>query len=222
MTIRGVLFDFSGTLFRFEPVLDGLVDRSGEPLAGGHQAEVMRRMTAPVGRPDGLPDRLRDDWDRRDLDPPLHRALYTAVLEGSGVGNPGYLYEQLVSARAWTPYPDTVAALKTVADLELPVAVLSNIAWDIRAVFERTGTADHIREFVLSYREGAVKPDPRLFVLACARIGVAPNEVLMIGDSAEADGAAADIGCAVGLVDPLPTDQRPRALLDALARYGIG
>ncbi|WP_435831959.1 HAD family hydrolase [Nocardia rhamnosiphila] len=75
---------------------------------------------------------------------------------------------------------------------------------------------------MLSYREGAVKSDPRLFALACERIGVPPGETLMIGDSAEADGAAAEIGCLVELVDPLPTDQRPRALLDALAVYGIG
>ncbi|WP_063061145.1 HAD family hydrolase [Nocardia sienata] len=222
MTIRGVLFDFSGTLFRFEPILDGLTDRRGEPLAGARQAEIVRRMTAPAGRPEGLPERFHDKWNRRDLDPPLHRELYTAVLEGSGVGNPGHLYDQLVSADAWVPYPDTAAALKVAAGLELPVAVLSNIAWDIRPVFERAGTADHVREFVLSYREGAVKPDPRLFALACERIGVSPDETLMIGDSAEADGAAAEIGCMVELVDPLPTDQRPRALLDALAAHGVG
>lgn len=222
MTIRAVLFDFSGTLFRFEPTTEGLTDRHGAPLAGARQAEIMRRMTAPTGRPEGLPARLAEDWDRRDLDPPLHRELYTAVLEGSGVGNPDYLYDQLVSAAAWMPYPDTAAALKVAAGFELPVAVLSNIAWDIRPAFERTGTADYVREFVLSFREGAVKPDPRLFALACERLGVPPHETLMIGDSAEADGAAADIGCVVELVDPLPTDQRPRALLDALAAYGIG
>lgn len=222
MTIRGVLFDFSGTLFRFEPILDGLIDRHGAPLAGARQAEIMRRMTAPTGRPEGLPERLYHDWNRRDLDPPLHRELYTAVLAGSGVGNPDHLYDQLISADAWTPYPDTAAALKAVAALGLPVAVLSNIAWDIRSAFERAGTADYVREFVLSYREGAVKPDPRLFALACERIGVPPVETLMIGDSAEADGAAAEIGCVVEIVDPLPTDQRPRALLDALAAYGIG
>ncbi|WP_063038896.1 HAD family hydrolase [Nocardia grenadensis] len=222
MTIRGVLFDFSGTLFRFEPVLDGLIDHRGALLTGVRRAEIMRRMTAPTGRPEGLPERLYDDWNRRDLDPPLHRELYTAVLAGSGVGNPDHPYDQLISADAWTPYPDTAAALKAVAALELPVAVLSNIAWDIRPAFERAGTADYVREFVLSYREGAVKPDPRLFARACERIGVPPGETLMVGDSAEADGAAADIGCLVELVDPLPTEQRPRALLDMLAAYGIG
>lgn len=221
MTIRGVLFDFSGTLFRFEPVLDELVGDDGDALAGEAQAEVMRRMTAPVGGPGGLPERLRDEWERRDLDPPLHRDLYLAVLRGSGVGNPEYLYEQLLSAEAWRPFPDTGAALTAVAAAGLPIAVVSNIAWDIRPVFKHAGVAEQVNEFVLSYAEGAVKPDLRLFEIACHRIGIVPGEVLMIGDSAEADGAAAELGCAVTLVEPGPADQRPRALLDALAEYGI-
>ncbi|WP_280401590.1 HAD family hydrolase [Nocardia carnea] len=222
MTVHGVLFDFSGTLFRFEPVVDELTGHDGKPLPGDRQAEVMRRMTAPVGQPGGLPEHLRDAWARRDLDPALHRELYRAVLRGSGVGNPDYLYEQLLSAEAWHPFPDTAAALHAVAAAGIPVAVISNIAWDIRPVFERAGVAEQVKEFVLSYVEGAVKPDSRLFEIACHRLGIEPREVLMIGDSREADGAAAGIGCAVALVDPLPVEQRPRALLDALAGFGIG
>lgn len=221
MTVRGVLFDFSGTLFRFEPELDGLVGHDGETLDGEAQAEVVRRMTAPVGRPGGLPERLRAEWGRRDLDPPLHRELYLAVLRGSGVGNPEYLYEQLLSAEAWRPFPDTEAALTAVAAAGIPIAVVSNIAWDIRPVFKRSGVAEQVTAFVLSYAEGAVKPDLRLFDIACRRIGIAPGEVLMIGDSYEADGAAAELGCAVTLVEPVPVDQRPCALVDALAEYGI-
>lgn len=221
MTVRGVLFDFSGTLFRFEPELDGLNGHNGEALDGEAQAEVVRRMTAPAGRPSSLPQRLYDEWGRRDLDPPLHRELYLAVLRGSGVANPEYLYEQLVSAGAWQPFPDTVAALTAVAAAGIPLAVVSNIAWDIRPVFERAGVAEQVNEFVLSYAEGVVKPDLRLFEIACGRIGIAPAEVLMIGDSYEADGAAAELGCAVTLVEPVPVHQRPSALVDALAEYGI-
>lgn len=221
MTVHGVLFDFSGTLFRFEPALDGLVGHDGETLTEEDRAEVVRRMMAPVGRPGGLPEHLGAAWERRDLDPPLHRELYLALLRGSGVANPEYLYEQLLSAEAWRPFPDTVRALTAVASAGLPIAVVSNIAWDIRRVFELAGVAGQVREFVLSYAEGVVKPDLRLFRIACRRLGIAPEEVLMIGDSDTADGAAAELGCAVTLVEPGPVDQRPCALVDALAEYGI-
>jgi FMN phosphatase YigB (HAD superfamily) len=221
MSIRGVLFDFSGTLFRLEPDLGGLVDRTGAPMGGEEQAEVMRRMTAPVGQPGGLPEELRDDWEHRDLDPVLHRDLYLAVLRGSGVGNPEFLYDRMCAAESWYPYPDTVEALKTLARAGIPVAVISNIAWDIRPVFERAGVADLVDEFVLSYLEGAMKPDPLLFTVACARIGVSPDQALMIGDSKEADGGAARIGCSVAIVDPLPVDQRPATLLEVLSDNGL-
>ncbi|MEU1980501.1 HAD-IA family hydrolase [Nocardia sp. NPDC019395] len=221
MAIRGVLFDFSGTLFRFEPVLDGLVGSTGYPLDGNVQAEVLRRMTAPVGRPGGLPEHLGAEWERRDLDPRMHREVYAAVLRGSGVGNPDFLYDQLLSAESWSPYPDTAASLAAVAKAGIPTAVISNIAWDIRPVFDRWGISEYVDDFVLSYVEGAVKPDPRLFTRACDRLGVAPPEVLMVGDSAVADGAAAELGCTVALVDPLPVEQRSRALLDALDDHGI-
>ncbi|SMD00542.1 HAD family hydrolase [Kibdelosporangium aridum] len=220
MNFRGVLFDYSGTLFRLEPDLSGLVDHDGNPLDGERQAEIMRRMTAPTGRPEGLPERLYDQWHRRDLDPPLHRELYLAVLHGSGVGNPELLYHRMLDSTNWEAYPDTAAALKTLAAAGIPVGVVSNIAWNIRPVFERLGVADLVTEFVLSFQEGAVKPDPRIFSVACERLGLLPEQVLMIGDSEEADGGAAKIGCSVAIVDPLPVGQRPNGLLDVLAENG--
>ncbi|MET0136089.1 MAG: HAD-IA family hydrolase [Kibdelosporangium sp.] len=216
MGIRGVLFDFSGTLFRLEPDLSELADPAGRSLDGGEQAEIMRRMTAPVGAPSGLPERLRADWERRDLDPPLHRELYLSVLRGSGVGNPETLYDQMCRADSWLPYPDTVPAFQALARAGIPVGVISNIAWDIRQVFDRAGITDLVAEFVLSYVEGFVKPDQRLFTLACDRLAIPAEQVLMIGDSKEADGAAAGIGCQVAIVEPLPVGQRPSALLEIL------
>lgn len=79
-------------------------------------------------------------------------------------------------------------------------------------MFRRYGVEDLIGEFVLSYEEGVAKPDPKIFTVACQRIGVAPERALMIGDSPETDGGAAGIGCATAFVDPLPTEERPDAL----------
>jgi FMN phosphatase YigB (HAD superfamily) len=221
MSSRGVLFDYSGTLFRLEPSLDGLADTTGRPLSGEEQAEIMRRMTAPTGRPAGLPEHLHDQWERRDLDPPLHRELYFAVLRGSGVANPELLYNRMLSPMSWVPYPDTVEALKRLARAGIPVGVVSNIAWDISAVFGRFGVKNLVSTYVLSYREGYVKPAAELFQVACDRIGLPGEQVLMIGDSEEADGGAGKIGCAVAIVDPLPVGQRPTALVDVLRDNGL-
>ncbi|SFP52817.1 Haloacid dehalogenase superfamily, subfamily IA, variant 2 with 3rd motif like haloacid dehalogenase/haloacid dehalogenase superfamily, subfamily IA, variant 3 with third motif having DD or ED/haloacid dehalogenase superfamily, subfamily IA, variant 1 with third motif having Dx(3-4)D or Dx(3-4)E [Amycolatopsis arida] len=225
--IDAVLFDFSGTLFRLEQDetwLDGLTDVHGDPLDIEAQAELMRRMTAPVGQVVELSDEYLHAWHHRDLDPDLHRKVYLEVLRRSGVPRVEQakaLYDRLVDPEQWTPYPDTEAALKAAAGRGLTVGVLSNIAFDIRPAFGQRGLDAYVDEFVLSYEVGAIKPQPEIFHTALDRLGVAAEHTLMVGDSEEADGGARAVGCAFALVEPLPTTERPDALLAALRDHGV-
>jgi HAD superfamily hydrolase (TIGR01509 family) len=227
MGIRGVLLDFSGTMFRLEIDDNWQPDATlgdHEPLDLEQQEQILRAMTAPIEPTVGLPAELRADWERRDFDPEVHRRVSIAVLQATGLANAeiaNAFYDRLIDASSWQPYPDTRAALELLRAARVPVAVVSNISWDIRRVFDRHGLTDLVDEFVLSYLEGVVKPDPKIFQVACERIGVRPSETLMIGDSAEADGGAAAIGASVAIVSPLPTTERPNALLDALAEHGF-
>jgi HAD superfamily hydrolase (TIGR01509 family) len=210
--IRGVLFDFSGTLFRLEP------DPSWSP-------ELIDILTASTLVADHLPPKLAEGWARRDLDPVLHREVYLASLAASGLGltpaEAEAAYERIPDPDSWRPYPDTRAALVRLRDKGIPVAVVSNIPWDIRGVFRRHAAEDLVDEFVLSYVEGVMKPDPKIFLVACQRIGVAPADALMVGDSQEADGGAAGVGIRTAIVDHLPSNQRHDALLSTLDANGI-
>jgi len=224
--IQGVLFDFSGTLCRLEfgsGVLDGLMDDAGAPLEIEDQVELMRRLTAPVGISEGLPPELHEAWHRRDLDTDVHHTVYTAALRAAGLpaGAAEIVYRRMLDADNWVPYPDVLPALRAVRNAGLRSAVVSNIGWDIRPVLVKHGIADLVDEIVMSYVEGHVKPEPEIFAGACARLGLEPARTLMVGDSEEADGGAAALGCSVAIVDPLPTADRPDALLSALSAYGI-
>ncbi|WP_410637132.1 HAD family hydrolase [Amycolatopsis sp. lyj-346] len=227
MTIRAVLFDFSGTLFRLEQDeswLTELTNHDGEPLDIEAQAELMRRMTAPVGQVVELDAEHAHAWHHRDRDPALHRKVYLEVLKKSGVSHVDQakaLYDRLIDPSQWTPYPDTEAALKAAAERGLKVGVLSNIAFDIRPAFTARGWDAHVDEFVLSFEVGAVKPELEIFRKAVAALGVPATETLMVGDSEEADGGARALGCEFALVDPLPTADRPDALLTALRGFGV-
>jgi len=88
-------------------------------------------------------------------------------------------------------------------------------------VLDRFGVSHLVDEVVLSYEEGLIKPDPKIFLLAAERLRVAPSEVLMVGDSEEADGRAAAVGAKVAIVEPLVTAERPTALVRALRKHGI-
>ena len=217
MSIQGVLIDFSGTLFRLE------IDKSW--LADEHGAEhLIHVLTAPVGPGNHLPPELAEHWDQRDLDPETHQLVYTESLRLAGLSGPGQAedgYQRMLDPASWQIYPDVRAALERLRDKHIPVAVVSNIAWDVRTSFDRFGITDLVSEFVLSFQEGSVKPAEKIFRIACDRLGVPPQQALMIGDSPEADGGAAALGCAVEIVEPLPTTERPNALLTALARHGL-
>jgi HAD superfamily hydrolase (TIGR01509 family) len=220
VTIDGVLIDFSGTLFRLEIDESWLAEKHGAEQA----QHLMRVLTAPVAPSTHLPPEMAQDWARRDLDPDVHQLVYTESLRLGGLDGPGEAesgYRRMLDPSSWQIYPDVRAALERLRDKNIPVAVVSNIAWDVRTSFDRFGVTDLVTEFVLSFQEGSVKPEEKIFRIACDRLDVDPKRALMIGDSLEADGGAAALGCQVEIVEPLPTVDRPTALLDALARHGL-
>ncbi|MBU3752231.1 MAG: HAD-IA family hydrolase [Mycobacterium sp.] len=210
--LRAVLFDFSGTLASLEETEHWF---AGMGLDAAQRAAVMDRMTHPTASV------THPAWAHRDLDPDLHREAYLHVLRDSGLpdDHAEALYRRVIDPVEWKVYPDTALTLKSLRQRDIRTAVVSNIAWDIRAVLAAADA--HPDEYVLSFEVGAAKPDPRIFEAALSRIGVEPEQALMVGDSVENDGAARALGCSFALVDPLPTAQRPRGLLQALGDAGL-
>ncbi len=233
--IRAVLFDFSGTLFRLEE--DDSWFRGmevDEREVDGHvQAELMRRLTAPVGIFEDMTTesdvaavaapKAYHAWVNRDLAPHLHREAYLHVLRESGLADhhAESLYDRVIDPGSWTPYPDTAYVLGSLHRRGVKTAVVSNIAFDVRPAFEAVGAAEYVDEFVLSFEVGAVKPDATIFEAALTRLGVAASDAVMVGDSEEADGGARAVGCGFVLVDPLPTTERRDGLRTALTNYGV-
>lgn len=223
MAIKGVLFDFSGTLLRVETTrswLRAALDRAQLPLAQG-QFECLVTALEDAGALPGstpsvpVPAHLAEVWALRDESAELHRAAYTGLSRQVELPGPELhdaLYARHMTPAAWHPYPDTAEVLAALKERGLPIAVVSNIGWDLRPVFRAHGLDDSVDAYVLSYEHGVQKPDPRLFSVACEALGVAPQDALMVGDDRRADGGAAALGCAVHFVDHLPAAQRPAGL----------
>jgi HAD superfamily hydrolase (TIGR01509 family) len=227
-SIRVVLFDFSGTLFRLEEDeswFDGMeLDIEEDREVDGHvQTELMRRLTAPTGRSFDMSPEAYHAWVNRDLAPHLHREAYLHVLRESGLAHhhAESLYGRVIDPSCWTPYPDTAEVLKGLHERGIKTAVVSNIAFDVRPAFRAAGAARYVDEYVLSFEVGAIKPDAAIFETALARLGVPAEQAVMVGDSDESDGGARALGCGFILVDPLPTTQRTDGLRSALTDYGI-
>ncbi|MDF6022646.1 HAD-IA family hydrolase [Streptomyces sp. JH34] len=223
MRIKGVLFDFSGTLFRIEPVdawLRAVLDARGTVVEQADFSQYARRLTAAGALPGGpaperVPPSLADVWAERDSGAGQHRAAYTGLAREVALPDPGLydaLYERHMSPAAWQPYPDAAEVLRSLRRDGVAVGVLSNIGWDLRPVFRAHGLDELIDTYVLSYEHGVQKPDPRLFRTACSLLGCEPADVVMVGDDRHADAGAAAVGCDVRFVDHLPVAERPDGL----------
>lgn len=206
MAVRGVLFDWRGTLVV-------------SPTFAGWITEALRRLGRPTER--GTVDELavRLEQAEADLDAPgidadaaLHRSTYLRVLTGLG------LDAQLVAALyavecdpALNPFADdAVAMLRSLENAGLSIAVVSDIHVDIRPAFAAAGLGDVVDVFTLSFEQGVQKPDPVMFTRTLSALDLAPHEALMVGDRSRPDGAAVELGIPTLLLPPLehPSDRR--------------
>jgi HAD superfamily hydrolase (TIGR01549 family) len=120
-------------------------------------------------------------------------------------------YDVLRAPDAWQPYPDTAPVLRALRDQGMRIGIVSDFAWDLRVHLAHHGLADLIDACVISYEMVREKPDPQLFLKACAGLGTDPRTTLMVGDNPSRDGGATACGLRAYI---LPAEHRtgPRGL----------
>jgi putative hydrolase of the HAD superfamily len=98
----------------------------------------------------------------------------------------------------------TEETLQCLRDRGHRLGVISNADGRVEALLEAVGLRPHF-DFVLdSAVVGIEKPDPRIFRMGCARMGVEPHEAVYVGDIYEIDVVGArGAGMRAFLVDPL-------------------
>lgn len=68
-----------------------------------------------------------------------------------------------------------------------PVAILSNLSFEYAKPIEKLKKKLDITETILSFEESLLKPDPKIFELACNRLNANPNNATMYGDNLQLD-----------------------------------
>ena len=99
------------------------------------------------------------------------------------------------------PRDDAASTLAALRERGLKVGVISDCSEEVVAAWPGTPLAPLVHEAVLSAAVGMKKPDPRVYELACRRLGVEPSACLFVGDggSRELTGASA-VGMAAVLI----------------------
>ncbi|MFT3854452.1 MAG: HAD family hydrolase [Ilumatobacteraceae bacterium] len=199
MRVRGVLFDFGNTLFGHDPLAETIAGL-GFGIGPVAAADLAARIDAAAAHPD-------EAVHRRDLDAAVWAARWQhlyAVGDEQWPGLGAAIDAAMHDAAQWVPYRDTATVLRGLRAAGVKVGVVSNTGWDVRGPFATHGLADAVDGFTLSYEVGAAKPHRAIFAIACARLGVEPAAVLMVGDDARADGGAGALGMPTLLLPPAP------------------
>jgi len=202
--VEAVLFDFHGTIAQVEDPVEWV--RAAAQACGITLNPILatsladRLVTAGRAggpRPHRVPPWLAEVYAERDLTATAHRSAYSglaATVVAHLDGMTEALYERLLRPEGWRAYADTVPTMQALYAAAVPVAVVSNIGFDIRPICDALGFARYVSGWALSCELGRCKPDPAIFRYACQQLGVDPERSLMVGNSPE-DAAAVDAGC---------------------------
>ena len=186
MRPRGVTLDAFGTLL--DHGLGTIEDAA---------AEIARDFDLPVGAGGFL-----EAWQERYFGL-LNGGPFRTIAEANGIslretasafgasGDLGPYLDRMLER--WTrlrPYPESPRVLEALRGT--PVAVVSNADHALLLQVLRDGGIP-LPHVISSERARCYKPDPRIFREALRELGLAPGEVLHVGDSLDADvrGAAA-------------------------------
>jgi putative hydrolase of the HAD superfamily len=170
--IRAVLFDLDNTLVRFvdaqRAACEAVVDLVGTGTADGLFACFLR----PV----------------HGFESPAHIEDYLASFRAEAdIGEAAVRYETAKLA-ALEPYVGVADVLGELRDAGLPLGVVTDAdAAHAAARLERCGLARYFEVVVTPDVTGERKPAPANFLYALDRLGAAPADAAMVGDSLRRD-----------------------------------
>jgi putative hydrolase of the HAD superfamily len=206
VTLRAVFFDVGNTLLFPYPSVSHVVR---EILADEGHTHDLTAIDAYMPLVDAYyEDRYRTDdtfWTDEGETSDVWIGMYSLLCRQLGIEDGAEriarrVYDEFGKSARWRAYDDVEPAFARLQARGLTLGVISN--WDgrLEGLLGGLGLAKYVDTVVSSACVGLHKPDPRIFELACARLGVAPEEAAHVGDHHYADIVGAT---AVGMVPVL-------------------
>jgi 2-haloacid dehalogenase len=186
---RGVLLDADNTLFDYDRAESEALEQTfaeaapGMPLA--QAADAYRSINA----------RYWKRFEAGEIDASdLRSGRWVDLFAALGIpGDPGRAATGYVTALSEKSHllPGAAEAVRALAREASLCLVTNGLSLVQRGRLARSGLADFFSAVLISEEIGMAKPDPRFFQAAGAAIGLAPADLLCVGDNPVADVAGA-------------------------------
>jgi HAD superfamily hydrolase (TIGR01662 family) len=195
--IKGIIFDLGFTLLRFTGDWETVTRAGAEAMADWYFKKRHIKLDGP-GLVEAflLERKLASERARQShTEIVAQESLRAALKQIEAPASADALAEQAIKVYfgpeeiAWQPYPDTTTTLKQLHRQGYRLGLFSNATDDplIQRLVNQTGVRPWLSPTFSSAGWGWRKPRPEPFQLIAKRWGLAPEEVVMIGDTLEAD-----------------------------------
>ncbi len=207
-TLHAVFFDVGNTLLRPHPSVSEVVRQVLAEEGHIHDLGAIDELMPLVD--EYYEDRYRSDdtfWTDENRTSQVWVGMYSLLCAKLGIEDgaeriAARVYQEFGDPARWEAYPDVAPAFERLHRRGLRIGLISN--WDNRlaGLIGGLGLGDHLDAIISSADVGLHKPDPRIFELACGRLGVEPSQAAHVGDHHYADivGATA-VGMRPVLID---------------------
>lgn len=230
--LQAVFFDVGNTLLYAEPSVSEVCR---QVLAEAGHARELHVIDSFMPLVDAYyEERYAEDdafWTDEERTSSVWVGMYSLLCRKLGIEEEAVqiarrVYDEFGRPDRWALYADVLPAFERLRSAGLRIGIISN--WDSRLVslLGGLGLGDVLSDIVSSADVGLHKPDPRIFELACSRLGVAPEAAAHVGDHHYADILGArSVGMHAVLIDrhgiAQPEDRPIRTLEDIEEVLGI-
>ena len=228
--LRAVFFDVGNTLIYAHPSVSEVCR---QVLAEAGHVRDLHVIDAYMPLVDAYyEERYAEDdafWTDEERTSSVWVGMYSLLCRELGIEDEAVeiarrVYDEFGRPDCWALYDDVRTSFESLRSRGIAVGIISN--WDSRLVrlLDGLGLGDVLSDVVSSADVGLHKPDPRIFELACERVGVLPAQAAHVGDHHYADylGASA-LGMTAVLIDRhgIESDHGVEAISTLAALEGV-
>lgn len=182
-SVRAVFFDAGNTLFyespsRFAIYTDAARDL-GLQVTAAEMRAAMHRAHERVPPVEGETARYTERWFRAYV-PEVYQSIGATPSMMDGFLE--HLMDRYRKRVSLVLFPETERVLSALRSRGLHLGIISNWSARLSKHLDRLNLTNSFDTILISAVEGIEKPEPAIFLRACERAGVRPDEALHVGD----------------------------------------